>query len=114
MKIYNVDINKIYLSPIRKQPTNEDYASIHDLACDILLNGGIITPITVILANDKYEIIDGNRRYLAMKYLNKHMIPCNITTQPHKEISVYDKQSTQMTDNFSSYLFRVTNMPEHT
>lgn len=114
MKIYNVDINKIYLSPIRKQPTNEDYASIHDLACDILLNGGIITPITVILANDKYEIIDGNRRYLAMKYLNKHMIPCNITTQPHKEISVYDNQSTQMTDNFSSYLFRVTNMPEHT
>jgi hypothetical protein len=105
MKIYNVDINKIYLSPARKQPTNEDYASIHDFACDILFDGGIITPITVMLVNDKYEIIDGNRRYLAMKYLNKYMIPCNIINQPLKENSVDDKQSKQMTDMVRSYLF---------
>ena len=76
MNIDNINVDQLYISDInvRKTSINE----ISELANSIDING-LINPITVRKDNnDKYEIIAGQRRYLAMKELNKHTIPCNI------------------------------------
>lgn len=111
MEVANIEISKLYLSNInvRKTLTSEDdETGITDLANDINTNG-LINPITVRLNNDKYEIIAGQRRYLAMKQLNKTDIPCNILnidTQKAEEISLVENvQRNQMTtcDKVRSY-----------
>jgi|LakMenE29Apr09ns_1017244.scaffolds.fasta_scaffold00385_7 ParB family chromosome partitioning protein len=76
MNIENINIDKLVISDInvRKTQINE----ITELSNSIDING-LINPITVRKINDdKYEIIAGQRRYLAMKELHKHTIPCNI------------------------------------
>jgi ParB/RepB/Spo0J family partition protein len=119
MEVCNVDINKLYVSSINVRKTlssEDDESNINDLACDIITNG-LINPITVRVNNDKYEIIAGQRRYLAMKQLNKDTIPCNIinvTTQKAEEISLVENvQRNQMTtsDKVRSYskLYEVYN-----
>jgi len=111
MKIENIDILKLYISNINVRKTltgEEDETCISDLANDINTNG-LINPITVMVNNDKYEIIAGQRRYLAMKQLNKTYIPCNILnidTQKAEEISLVENvQRNQMTtcDKIRSY-----------
>lgn len=76
MNIDNINIDKLVISDInvRKTQINE----ITELSNSIDING-LINPITVRkIMDDKYEIIAGQRRYLAMKELHKHTIPCNI------------------------------------
>ena len=76
MDIINVNINDLEVSSInvRKNLINE----IEELSESINKNG-LINPITIKNnLNGKYEIIAGQRRYLAMKLLNKHTIPCNL------------------------------------
>jgi ParB/RepB/Spo0J family partition protein len=111
MKIENINILKLYISNINVRKTltgEEDETGISDLANDINTNG-LINPITVMVNNDKYEIIAGQRRYLAMKQLNKTHIPCNILnidTQKAEEISLVENvQRNQMTtcDKVRSY-----------
>jgi ParB family chromosome partitioning protein len=80
MEVANIEITKLYVSNINVRKTltsEEDETGITDLANDINTNG-LINPITIRLNNNKYEIIAGQRRYLAMKQLNKTYIPCNI------------------------------------
>ena len=119
MDIANISILQLFVSNInvRKTLTSEDdETGIIDLASDINTNG-LINPITVRKNNDKYEIIAGQRRYLAMKLLNKTHIPCNILnidTQKAEEISLVENvQRNQMTtcDKVRSYskLFDVYN-----
>ena len=78
----------------------------HGLSSTYFLN---FNPITVRLNGDKYEIIAGQRRFLAMKQLNKTHIPCNvltIDTQKAEEISLVENvQRNQMTtcDKVRSY-----------
>ena len=87
MKIEEIDINNLVLNGInvRKTQVNE----IEQLSKSIIENG-LINPITVKLIDyddknkGKYEIIEGKRRYLAMKELNKKTIPCNIITIDNK------------------------------
>lgn len=111
MEILNVEISKLYVSGLNVRKTltsEEDETGIIDLANDIDVNG-LINPITVRLYDDKYEIIAGQRRYLAMKYLNKTHIPCNIVNvdaQKAEEISLVENvQRNQMTtlDKVRSY-----------
>jgi ParB/RepB/Spo0J family partition protein len=111
MEIDNIEISKLYVSNInvrKKLTSEEDETGITDLANDINVNG-LINPITVRLNNNKYEIIAGQRRYLAMKQLNKTNIPCNILnidTQKAEEISLVENvQRNQMTtcDKVRSY-----------
>lgn len=113
MNISNIEIQKLYVSNInvRKTLTSEgDETGITDLANDINTNG-LINPITVRIhnENEKYEIIAGQRRYLAMKQLNKSHITCNILnidTQKAEEISLVENvQRNQMTtgDKVRSY-----------
>ena len=76
MNIDNINVDKLYISDINVRKTNIN--EIEELSNSIDING-LINPITVRKDNDdKYEIIAGQRRYLAMKELNKHTIPCNI------------------------------------
>ena len=76
MNIDNIVVDKLYVSDINVRKTNVN--EITELANSIDING-LINPITVRKDNDdKYEIIAGQRRYLAMKELHKHTIPCNI------------------------------------
>ena len=111
MEIANIEISKLYVSNINVRKTlisEEDETGITDLANDINING-LINPITVRVNADKYEIIAGQRRYLAMKQLNKSHIPCNIlnvNTQKAEEISLVENvQRNQMTtcDKVRSY-----------
>lgn len=111
MDIINIEISKLYVSNInvRKILTSEeDETGITDLANDIYTNG-LINPITVRLNNDKYEIIAGQRRFLAMKQLKMTHIPCNvliIDTQKAEEISLVENvQRNQLTtrDKVKSY-----------
>lgn len=119
MKVDNIDINKLYVSNInvrKKLTSEEDETGISDLALDINTNG-LINPITVRKQNDKYEIIAGQRRYLAIKQLNFKEIPCNIleiNNQKAEEISLVENvQRNQMTtyDKVCSYsrLYNVYN-----
>jgi ParB family chromosome partitioning protein len=76
MNIDNINVDKLYISDINVRKTNIN--EITELSNSIDING-LINPITVRKDDDdKYEIIAGQRRYLAMKELNKHTIPCNI------------------------------------
>ena len=111
MDIAIIEIQKLYVSNINVRKTltsEEDETGITDLANDINTNG-LINPLTVRINNDKYEIIAGQRRYLAMKQLNKSHIPCNILnidTQKAEEISLVENvQRNQMTtcDKVRSY-----------
>ena len=111
MEIANIETSKLYVSNINVRKTlisEEDETGITDLANDINTNG-LINPITVRLNNNKYEIIAGQRRYLAMKQLNKIHIPCNIlniNTQKAEEISLVENvKRNQMTtcDKVRSY-----------
>ena len=111
MDICEIAIDKLFVSNVNVRKTltsEEDETGIYDLANDINTNS-LINPITVRLNGDKYEIIAGQRRYLAMKQLNKTHIPCNvlnIDTQKAEEISLVENvQRNQMTtcDKVRSY-----------
>ena len=111
MEVKDIDTTKLYVSKLNVRKTltsEEDETGIIDLANDINTNG-LINPITVRLNGDNYEIIAGQRRFLAMKHLNKICIPCNILnigTQKAEEISLVENvQRNQMTtcDKVRSY-----------
>lgn len=111
MDICEIDIDKLFVSNVNVRKTltsEEDETGISDLANDINTNS-LINPITVRLNGDKYEIIAGQRRYLAMKQLNKTHIPCNVLnvgSQKAEEISLVENvQRNQMTtcDKVRSY-----------
>ena len=91
MNIDNIIVDKLYISNINVRKTNVN--EITELASSIDING-LINPITVRKnSDDKYEIIAGQRRYLAMKELHKHTIPCNIINandEKSEEISLIE------------------------
>lgn len=76
MRVLDININDIFIdnANVRKTQINE----ITELSASIIENG-LINPITVReIKDNKYQIIAGHRRYLAMKELNRMQIPCNI------------------------------------
>ena len=76
MNIININIDNIEISDINVRKNL--ITNIEELTESIKKNG-LINPITVKKnSNDKYEIIAGQRRYLAMKSLNKKNISCNV------------------------------------
>lgn len=104
MIILDIAISNIIISEsnVRKTMSKEkDEVGIKDLANDIDKNG-LINPITVRRGiNNIFEVVAGQRRFLAMKYLKKTHIPCNIitvNTQQAEEISLVENvQRNQMT-----------------
>jgi ParB family chromosome partitioning protein len=121
MEYIDINIDKLQVSELNVRKTlssEEDETGIEDLANDIK-NNGLINPITVRKLNnsEKYEIIAGQRRYLAMKLLNNKTISChilNISNQKAEEISLVENvQRNQMTttDKVKAYskLYEVYN-----
>jgi ParB family chromosome partitioning protein len=105
MEVKEIDINSLYVSElnVRKVLTSdEDETGISDLANDIRSNG-LINPITVRRNSDKYEIIAGQRRYLACQMLKRLTIPCSIvdvSTQKAEELSLVENiQRNPMTNS---------------
>ena len=105
MEVKELDITLLFVSELNVRKTltsDEDETGISDLANDIRANG-LINPITVRRMESKYEIIAGQRRYLACKLLNKPTIPCNIvdvTRQKAEEISLVENvQRNPMTNS---------------
>jgi len=105
MEVREIDINILVVSNLNVRKTlqsDEDETGISDLANDIRTNG-LINPITVRKLGDKYEIIAGQRRFLALKILNKNTISCNIvdvSTQKAEELSLVENvQRNPMTNS---------------
>lgn len=80
-----LNINKIKVADENVRHTKRD-AGIEDLAKSIREHG-LIQPVVVIEKNGKYNLIVGQRRYLAFQFLDKETIPAfiieplNSTTQ---------------------------------
>jgi len=119
MEVKEININDLIVSDINVRKTltsEEDETGISDLANDIRTNG-MINPLTVRKVGIKYEIIAGQRRYLACKLLNKMFISCsivNVSTQKAEELSLVENvQRNPMTnsDKVKTYskLYKVYN-----
>lgn len=119
MEVKEISINDLIVSDINVRKTltsEEDETGISDLANDIRTNG-MINPLTVRKVDDKYEIIAGQRRYLASKLLNKNFVSCsivNVSTQKAEELSLVENvQRNPMTnsDKVKTYskLYKVYN-----
>jgi ParB family chromosome partitioning protein len=105
MEVKELDVSKLIVSELNVRKTltsDEDETGISDLANDIRTNG-LINPITVRSLGDKYEIIAGQRRFLACKLLNRKTISCsivNVTTQKAEELSLVENvQRNPMTNS---------------
>jgi ParB/RepB/Spo0J family partition protein len=79
MDITSIPIGELYidLNARRSVTQGKDEASVKDLAKDIQHNG-LLNPLTVRKTARGYEIIAGQRRYLAMKELAAKSVPCHI------------------------------------
>lgn len=117
MDIKNIDFNKLCISNFNVRKTlisdediDDDQTGIYDLSEDIRVNG-LINPLTVRYntETDKYEIIAGQRRYMALNLLTYKEVPCNILNiddQKAEEISLVENvQRNNMTifDKVKSY-----------
>lgn len=96
MNVVDLPLNKLFVSVlnVRKDLNNvDDETNIADLAQDIKTNG-LLNPLTVRKVNGgRYEIIAGQRRYLAMKSIQKEIIPCNlidVDDQKAEELSLIE------------------------
>ncbi len=104
MDVCNVATKNLYVSKANVRKTmnsDEDETAISDLAADIRTNG-LLNPLTVRKASgNKYEIIAGQRRFLAIKENGDKTIPCHIMTvsdQKAEELSLVENvQRNQMT-----------------
>lgn len=77
MQFEEIPMDKIYVSEgnVRKRQVE---TGIEELAENIRRHG-LIHPVVVFAKDDKYELIVGQRRFLAFKKLNKEKIPAIIT-----------------------------------
>jgi ParB family chromosome partitioning protein len=77
MHLEEVPINKIYVSKANVR-TRQVEADLDKLMANIK-RIGLIHPVIVFKTNDKYELIVGQRRYLACKKLGWEKIPAIVT-----------------------------------
>lgn len=105
MEVKEIDTTTLYVSNCNVRKTlegDDDDTNISDLANDIRTNG-LINPITVRKMDNKYEIIAGQRRYLACKMLKKDFISCSIvdvSSQKAEELSLVENvQRNPMTNS---------------
>ncbi|MCQ2088169.1 MAG: ParB/RepB/Spo0J family partition protein [Bacilli bacterium] len=84
-------VNLIYSSSNVRQE-NDD--TIFELMTDINTNG-LLQPIVVREVNDKYEVVAGHRRLLAVKNLGESHIECNVL----EDISDKERIRLQLSEN---------------
>ena len=112
MNVLQIPLNKLKISDLNVRnilTSEEDETTINDLAADIKKNG-LINPITIRKSgSDNFEIIAGQRRFMACKSINMESISCSIidvADQQAEEISLVENvQRNQMTniDKIKSY-----------
>jgi len=111
MEVRELPIDDLIVSVLNVRKTltsEEDEPGINELANDIRTNG-LINPLTVRKLGDKYEIIAGQRRFLASKLLKKTAVACSIVdvdSQKAEEMSLVENvQRVQMTfaDKVNTY-----------
>jgi ParB family transcriptional regulator, chromosome partitioning protein len=77
------DINLLQIK-LSRRPLRVDLGDVGSLAESISKNG-LLQPLIVRIIDDYFEIIAGNRRFLACKQLSLRKIPCHIVDLPDKE-----------------------------
>lgn len=92
MNIINIPLSELYVSEINVRKalgSSKDETNIQDLAEDIKVNG-LLNPLTVRQTSaNKYDVIAGQRRLLALRLLNVATVTCNI-------IAVDDKHAEEL------------------
>jgi len=79
--IEDIDLSQIKLS---SRPLRVEEGDLTSLAESICRNG-LLQPVVVRITNDYFEIVAGNRRFLACKHLSLKKIPCHVTDLSDKE-----------------------------
>jgi ParB family chromosome partitioning protein len=118
MHLEHIDIGNVFISQLNVRKTltseNDEEGTTQDLANDIRENG-LINPLTVRRTNDNlYEVIAGQRRFLAYKHLTAfhsdyNTVPCNVidvNDQKAEELSLVENvQRNQMStaDKVNAY-----------
>jgi len=103
MEVRELPVEDLIVSTLNVRKTltsDDDEPGINELANDIRTNG-LINPLTVRKLGDKYEIIAGQRRFLAVQLFKKPTIACSIVEvnrQKAEEMSLVENvQRVQMT-----------------
>ena len=105
MDVRSIPLDALRVSDLNVRKTlqsDEDEANVNDLAVDISENG-LLNPLTVrgIPGCAAYEVIAGQRRFMALKLLKQATAPCNIiaaTDEKAEELSLVENvQRNQMT-----------------
>lgn len=82
---------------------NEKDTTLYELA-DSINEKGLLQPITVRkIAGGKFEVINGHRRFEAVKYLNEPFIECNILEVDDKEKLILQVVENVQRQNMSAY-----------
>ena len=95
MDVKYLELSKLRVSPINVRRTINP-TLITDLA-DNITTYGLLQPITVVKNEDSsYDIIAGQRRYLAMKHLKRKKMPCSIIkADAHKREEISSIENVQ-------------------
>jgi len=103
MDVREIRLDDLVVSNLNVRKTltsDEDEPGINELSNDIRING-LINPLTVRKLGERFEIIAGQRRFLACKLLKKEYVACSIVdvdSQKAEEISLVENvQRVQMT-----------------
>ncbi|MDR0330443.1 MAG: ParB/RepB/Spo0J family partition protein [Chitinispirillales bacterium] len=78
-EIHDVDIGAIDPNPYQPRVDFDD-AEIVGLA-ESIKNQGLLQPVVLRQAGGRYEIISGERRFRAFKYLQRETVPCYVRGQ---------------------------------
>lgn len=93
----NDEIHEVAVASIKTNPYQPridfDETEIAGLA-ESIKNQGLLQPIVVRKKNDSYEIISGERRYRAFKFLKRDTVPCivkvNVTDREMLELALIE------------------------
>ena len=105
MDVRSIPLDALRVSNLNVRKTlqcDEDEANLNDLAVDISENG-LLNPLTVrgIPGSVAFEVIAGQRRFMALKLLKQATAPCNViaaTDEKAEELSLIENvQRNQMT-----------------
>lgn len=78
---------------VRSEKSIRDKISIDDLneLIHSIKARGLLQPLVVKPAGDKYEIVAGDRRYLAVKEIGFALVPCHVVEYDTDDLSDIDK-----------------------
>lgn len=95
MNVQEIPIKDLFVSQLNVRKileSSDDETGIKDLALDIDVNG-LINPLTVRKNGDRFEIIAGQRRFLACQQNKMKSVPCNVvdvSSQKAEELSLVE------------------------